>query len=116
MSIHRRAAKRDTSEKAIVDYLRAAGWSVLPVSVKDGPDNFIAKHGITIAIECKTGNAKPRAGQVKWSENWQGMYYVLRNVEDAAALHRAAQPLASFKEGPCRCERRQALLERCDGE
>lgn len=92
MSIHRRAPRRDQSEASIFAYLRKAGWSVEPHSAKDGPDAFIAKGGITIAIECKTGKAKPRPGQIAWAKEWQGLYYLLRDVQDAAALNRAAMP------------------------
>lgn len=89
MTLSRRAAKRDASEKDIVDYLRKAGWSWLAVSVPNGPDGFAAKHSITIAVECKTGTRKLRAGQQRWAESWQGLYYVLRTIEEAAALTRA---------------------------
>jgi hypothetical protein len=54
---------RDLSEASIVEYLRKAGWSVLPVNTKDGPDLFIAKAGITVAIECKSGKRKLKPGR-----------------------------------------------------
>lgn len=94
----RRAAKRDASEASIVEYLRKAGWTWEPHSSKDGPDGFASIAGITVAVENKTGKAKQRPGQKQWAERWQGMYFVLRTIEDAAALHRAVQPLRRFKE------------------
>jgi hypothetical protein len=94
----RRAAKRDTSERSIVEYLKKAGWSVLKLSVKDGPDLIIGKQtrsgGINLLIECKTGNGKLRQGQKDWANNWNGHPpYVLRAVEDAEALTKAVSKL-----------------------
>ena len=90
----RRAAKRDTSEAAIVQYLRKAGWSVLQLSVKDGPDILCGKHGVNVLLECKTGTRKLRPGQVKWGQDWQGdPPYVIRTVEEAEALTKAINKL-----------------------
>ena len=90
----RRAAKRDLSESAIVQYLRKAGWSVLAISVKDGPDLIVGKHGVNVLIECKTGKGKLRPGQVKWGQDWQGdPPYVIRTVEEAEALTKAINKL-----------------------
>jgi hypothetical protein len=91
----RRAAKRDASEGAIVDYLKAAGWSWEPHSARNGPDGFGGKHGLCVPIECKTGNKPLRKGQKEWHANWRGgPVYVLRCVEDAMALDRAINKLA----------------------
>ena len=83
----RRAAKRDQSERDIITALRLMGWSVLPVSVANGPDLFASKGQRTVAIECKTGTRKLRPGQAEWSGTWQGEYVVLRSVEDAMKFH-----------------------------
>jgi Holliday junction resolvase len=92
----RRAAKRDAVESQIVEVLRKRGWSVLQVSVKDGPDLFAAKtvylrdHGLNVrrcvAIEVKTGKAKLKPGQADFARTWQGEYVVLRNVDEALSL------------------------------
>ena len=68
MSLFRKAAKRDASERLVIETLRQLGWSVLQVSVANGPDLFAAKtvylrdHGLNVrrcvAIECKTGTKK----------------------------------------------------------
>jgi Holliday junction resolvase len=92
----RRAAKRDSSEADIVSTLRQLGWSVLQVSVKDGPDLFAAKHYYpsggwycrTVAIECKTGKKKLKPGQERFRETWAGEYVVLRSVDDVLALNK----------------------------
>jgi hypothetical protein len=90
MSLVRRAAKRDQSEKAIVEYLRKAGWSVLKLSLEDAPDLLCGRHGATVLIECKSGNKKLRPGQAKWGREWKGdPPYVIRTVDEAAALTRA---------------------------
>lgn len=94
----RRAAKRDAVEADIIEALKVRGWSVLQVSVKDGPDLFAAKQvrvygreGVaswmrTVAIEVKTGKKKLRPGQEAFRRNWAGEYVVLRSAEDAIAL------------------------------
>jgi hypothetical protein len=102
MSLFRTAARRDQSEKLIVETLRQLGWSVLQVSVKDGPDLFAAKpsvlgksrlsrEGVTylrcVAIECKTGKRKLKQGQDAFRQTWAGEYAVLRSVEDVIALN-----------------------------
>jgi hypothetical protein len=99
MALHRRAAKRDQSEAEIVSYLRKAGWSVLLLSVRNGPDLCIghqtATGGINLLVEVKTGKRKLRPGQVQWGRDWQGHPpYVLRDVADAEALTRSVQRLA----------------------
>ena len=98
MTLSRRAAKRDASEAGIFAFLRKAGWSIEPHSARNGPDAFIAKAGITLAIECKTGKAKLRPGQQGWMDTWQGTAFVLRDVSDAEALNRAAMPAVRFAE------------------
>lgn len=90
MSLHRRNARRDQSEKDIVDYLRKSGWSVDYLSAKDQPDLLLGKYGVTLLAEVKSGTKKLRPGQEKWHAAWRGgAPYVLRSVEDAAALTRA---------------------------
>jgi 5-methylcytosine-specific restriction endonuclease McrA len=101
VSLVRRAAKRDASEAAIVEYLRKAGWSVLKLSVEDGPDFICGKLGVgNVLVEVKSGNAKLRPGQQKFRDEWKGdPVYVLRCIEDAMALERAIRPVGrvSFK-------------------
>jgi Holliday junction resolvase len=67
---------------------RVLGWSVLQISVKDGPDLFAAKHKRTVAAECKSGKSKLRPGQVTFRDNWRGEYAVLRCAEDVVNLDR----------------------------
>jgi hypothetical protein len=102
--MRRVSLNRDLSEPAIIEVFKASGWSVLRISVKDGPDFFAAKHGAetltaigpvlyptrarfsymrTVAVECKTGKRKLRPGQSDFQSVWQGEYVVLRSADEA---------------------------------
>jgi hypothetical protein len=85
----RRAAKRDLIEQEIVALLRVNGWSVQPLSLKDGPDLLVGKCGRCWLVEVKTGNKRLRPGQVEWHADWRGSKVrVLRSVADAEAFVR----------------------------
>jgi Holliday junction resolvase len=77
--------KRDSSEKAIVDALRASGCAVVRL---DQPVDLLILHRSTGTIalaECKTGNAKLNASQEQFlSEGWP--VYVLRGAGDAVNM------------------------------
>jgi hypothetical protein len=93
----RRAAKRDTSEKAIVEALRKSGWSVEFLSLKDGPDLLLGLGGATYLAEVKTGKAKLKPGQAEWHASWRGCaVWVLRSVEDALNLREAIEAGSHF--------------------
>jgi hypothetical protein len=80
-----RQAKRDASEPAIIKTLESCGFSVLRVSVKDGPD-LLAFHHRTKSvhlIECKSGTKKLRPGQQQFAETWPVI--VLRCVDSTLA-------------------------------
>jgi hypothetical protein len=87
-----RQAKRDASEPAIIETLEALGYSVLRLSVKDGPDLIAAKawdwssanryKPDVLFIECKTGKAKLKPGQQKFAERWPVKVYLFRTPED----------------------------------
>lgn len=84
----RRAAKRDASEKAIVDALRACGWSVEYLSLPDGPDLLIGRNKRTHLAEVKTGKKKLRQGQAQWHAAWRGApVCILRDVYDVYQLN-----------------------------
>lgn len=89
MSLFRKAAKRDAVEAIIVEYLRAAGCSWLPISTKDAPDGLLGYMGRhNMLVEIKSGQkAKLRDGQVEWHRRWNGKPVVtLRSLEDAQRL------------------------------
>lgn len=85
--IHRRAARRDASEAAIVDALRACGFSVESLSKKGCGDLLLGKHGITRVVEVKSGTESLNDEQRLWWGKWRGNgLIVLRSVEDVARL------------------------------
>jgi len=91
-----RAAKRDASEAGIIRTLESLGYSVLRLSVQDGPDLIAAKKGVVcvnndgtnlygpevLFIECKTGKGKLRPGQQKFAERWPVKVYLFRCSQD----------------------------------
>jgi hypothetical protein len=80
--------KRDASEPAVVDALEQCGWSVLRISVTNGPDLVVSRAGRTAVVEVKTGKAKLKAGQTAWRDRWAGAVAVLRSVDDVIAWNR----------------------------
>lgn len=88
MSLSRRNPKRDSAEPAVVETLRRLGWSVLRVSVKDGPDLVCAKAGRCLVAEVKTGKAKLKPGQQHWVSRWPGEARLLRSPDDVIAMDR----------------------------
>lgn len=89
MTLHRFAARRDASEPSIIATLELLGFSVVRLSIEDGPDLLIGRNGITRVAEVKTGDAKLRPGQVEWWQAWRGNgSIVLRSIDDAVMLGR----------------------------
>lgn len=68
--------RADLTQPAFVEAFTKAGWSVMDSHRIGGgvPDLFVAKRGVTIAIECKTGKEKRRDNQVVWESKWNGLY------------------------------------------
>ena len=85
--LRRYANKRDASEKAIVDFLRRAGCSVVPL---DKPvDLIVGFRGATYLVEIKTGKKGYTEGQEKFFEQWRGSPVVtLRTIEQAITVLR----------------------------
>jgi len=79
---HRRAARIDKTQNAIVARLRAIGVSV--EAIKHPDDLVICHNGETSLAECKTGNEPFTKGQVEFIERWPGKVYVFRSADDAA--------------------------------
>lgn len=80
-------AKRDASEAAIVDALRRCGWTVTHLSLKDAPDLLLARAGMMVLAEVKTGTGELRPGQARWHAAWPGPpVQILRTVEDVIEL------------------------------
>lgn len=81
--------KRDSNEIEIKEALIAAGASVIPLSIPNGPDLLVGYggedgSGVTILFEVKNKRGKLRVGQQHWQENWcGGPVLVIRTVEEA---------------------------------
>lgn len=83
----RRAAKRDANEPLIVDYLEAAGCSVLKVNEAGKPDLVAFKSGRVWLIEIKQPKGKLRERQTAFQAKWTGPpIHVVRTVDEAAKL------------------------------
>lgn len=77
--------RRDALEEPCVELLEKAGWHVLRVSVKDGPDLVVSKAAwFTACLEIKSGKKKLKPGQQKWHDTWPGMTAVIHSVEEMA--------------------------------
>lgn len=77
-------ARRDGNEKEIVAALRAAGASVVPVSVSGLSDLIVGYQDQTFLIEIKTKKGKLTDAQVRFRADWQGAPVITaRTVDDA---------------------------------
>jgi hypothetical protein len=84
MSVHRRAAKRDTNEGVIVKSLRAAGATVWQVSGKGLPDLLVGYHGETLLLEVKMPGKGLTPDQETAHGKWDGSpIYVVESPEQA---------------------------------
>ena len=90
----RRAAKIDVNQPAIVAAFRKLGWSVLIISqLKKCCDIFVAKGGVTIAVEIKDGDKPPSArklskGEQDFKDNWLGQWELIESVDDVIELNK----------------------------
>jgi hypothetical protein len=85
----RRAARVDSTQRAIVDALRQAGANVQPLHQLGGgiPDLLVAlPTGETLLIECKSGKGKLTPDQVLWHGSWQGRVETIRDPAEVAGL------------------------------
>lgn len=71
--------RRDTSERAIVDALRAVGADVTQISGKGAPDLLVRFRGKLEAFEVKSG--KGTRTEAQEDSQWP----IVRSVEDALA-------------------------------
>jgi len=80
----RKAAKVDSNQGEIVEYLRACGFTVTSTAnVGNGfPDLVVGKYGLTFILEVKSKKGKLRKSQEEWFEDWRGHAIVVRNMED----------------------------------
>lgn len=95
----RRAAKRDTNERKIIDALKAMGASVMQIDGENEPDLLVGYRGRNYLMEVKYAKA-PRVkqalrergtmlspGQQKWHEEfWKGQTSTVSSVEEALSV------------------------------
>ena len=103
MSVHRRAARRDSNEIEIVRALEAAGASVTYLSTPGVPDLLVGYQGRTHLLEVKQtlgpaggkrgggstrpgqgGNGTLSADQLEWWAAWKGSLPVVVRTADEA--------------------------------
>ncbi len=66
----RHAAKRDTTEPAIIAALQRAGWSVIRLSDTGAPDLLAIRHGVVRPVECKSPGGALTPAQRKAFLSW----------------------------------------------
>lgn len=86
-----RAKRIDNGQGAIVDYLRAIGWSVHITSNLGGgfPDLVVSRARYTALVEVKDGTKPPSARQLtdderEFRDKWPGDYVIATSPQDAA--------------------------------
>jgi hypothetical protein len=81
----RRAAKIDENQPEIVDALRKCGIKVhITSQLGDGfPDLVCGFHNFTFLLEVKMPNGKMTAAEMRFANEWDGHYMVVRTVEQA---------------------------------
>ena len=85
----RRAARTDSTQRAIVSALRKAGATVQPLhQLGCGiPDLLVAlPDGQTLLVECKSRKGSLTPDQERWLAGWQGRVEVLRDAGEVAAV------------------------------
>lgn len=88
----RTAAKKDGNHHDVVSEFIAFGFSVLDISqLKNCCDLFVAKNGVTIAVEIKDGELPPSKrrltpGENKFRSEWKGDYAIVESLEHVRLL------------------------------
>ncbi len=78
--------KRDAIEPDCVELLERAGWKVLRVSAKHGPDAIAARHLRTVSFEFKgKRNRKDQPQQQAWRDSWPGEIATIYSVDEMTA-------------------------------
>ena len=80
MRVARRAARVDSNQPAIVEALRANGFTVAP----GYDDLLVGKYGLTLWVEVKRDGKKRqlKPSQIELLKNWKGAYLVATSAEE----------------------------------
>ncbi len=90
----RRAAKVDNNQQEVVAKFRQLGFSVLHThQLKNCVDIIVARDKLTATIEIKDGSLAPSArklseGEMKFKEDWKGLYFLCESIEDVLKIER----------------------------
>lgn len=84
MSLHRRAARRDANEPAIIDALRECGALVIPISAEGFADLVAYYQGEIYLLEVKTKKGTLTDAQKVVHGDWP--IHVVRSPEDALKM------------------------------
>ena len=84
----RHAAKRDETEAAIMDALRADGWVVSQLSGEGVPDLVASKHGRWELFECKSKGGSLTAAQREFIRTHKAPVWVVSSAEEALEVAR----------------------------
>jgi len=80
----RRAPKRDSNEREIIDFLEINGCSVVQLDGAGIPDLAVGFAGQTYLLEVKNGKqGKLTSDQQQFFKQWIGHAIVVRNIDDA---------------------------------
>ena len=77
--------KVDANQADIVDCLRAAGFTVVPIHrIGQGvPDLLVGYQGVNVLLEVKDGDKLLTDDELKWHANWCGQVDIVRSSEGA---------------------------------
>ena len=83
MSMPKRAAKRDTNERLIIEALRSIGASVVQISAPGVPDLLVGFRDRTYLLEVKGKRGKLTEPEQVFFRDWRGQCAVVRSVDEA---------------------------------
>lgn len=97
----KRAARIDGNQPEIVAKFRQLGFSVLHThQLKNCVDIFVSRDKLTASVEIKDGSLPPSArklseGEIKFREDWKGMYFLCESIDDVLKIERVFTALSN---------------------
>lgn len=84
----RRAARTDQNHTEIIKGLRKIGATVQSLHAvgKGCPDILVGYRGKNFLFEIKVEKGSLTNEQIKWHDDWNGMAYVVRSIDEAVCL------------------------------
>jgi len=75
----------DKNQAEIISALRASGWVVIAMNIMRGKwlDLAAAKHGVTVAVECKTTGEELTESESVFMRDWPGLAVVAYSGQEA---------------------------------